>query len=255
MDEQGVERESAPTSQPAKQEEGTPITLRSQVILTVGIIFLWPVAALYLAMQGETGWMNFLLISYIPMVIMSVGSCFVVDKDNVIMRTVTSGFESEEDKQRRHEIALAEVKNRGVIEPHRLKADTERYKADKDTEVSLKKIEIDLRKAINDFAAVGINASKERDLKQLDVDGKIIEMKTKLEATPQETRISKAQEQLVAIEKIQAVRVAADAFKMRDDDGKIIYVGGKPTFENSDDQAAYEAQMETYKRLLKQIAG
>ena len=254
MDEQGVERVGAPTSQPTKQEEGTPITLRSQVILTVGIIFVWPLLALILAMLGENAFSNLILISYIPMVIMSLVACFIVDKDNVIMRTITSGFESEEDKQRRHEIALQEVKNKGTIEPHRLKADTERYKADRDTEVSLEKIKIDLKKAINDFAAVGINASKERDLKQMDVDGKIIEMKTKLEATPQETRISKAQEQLVAIEKIQAVRVAADAFKMRDDDGKIIYVGGKPKFENGDDQAAYEAQMETYKRLLKQIS-
>lgn len=135
-----------------------------------------------------------------------------------------------------------------------MKADTERYKADKDTVVSLEKIKIDLKKAINDFAAVGINASKERDLKQMDVDGKIIEMKTKLEATPQESRTTKMEDYILAIQKLEAVRVGADVFKMRDDDGKVIYKQGSPLFENRDDQAAYEAQIETYKRLLKQIS-
>lgn len=113
MDEQGVERVGAVTSQPAKQEEGTPITLRSEVISTIVIILLWPSSALFLAMTGENFIAKLILISYIPIVALSVVACFRLDKGNVIMRTITSGFESEEDKQRRHEIDLAEVKNRG----------------------------------------------------------------------------------------------------------------------------------------------
>lgn len=230
MDEQGLERVGAATSQPDKQEEGTPMTLRSEVIFTLVIVFFLPVAALILALMGEKTLSNLILILYIPTVVMSVVTCFRVDKDNVIMRTITSGFESEEDKQRHHEIALAKVKNHGTIEPHRLRSDVERYKADRDV-----------------------------DIENLKTAGRLAELKQKILATPAETRSEKMKDDLFALAQLDAARASANALLPRDADGHVRRVirNNKSVidFDSPEIEKAHEDQLIAIARLTKKVTG
>lgn len=230
MDEQGVERVAATTSQPDKQEEGTESTLRSDVIMLVVTVFLFPVGALVFLVQRETGIALLILALYIPSVIFGVMACLRGDKDNVIMRTITSGFESEEDKQRRHEIALAKVKNHGTIEPHRLRSDVERYKAD-----------------------------REVDVENLKTAGRLAELKQKILATPAETRSEKMKDDLFALAQLDAARDSANALLPRDADGHVRRVirNNKSVidFDSPEIEKAHEDQLIAIARLTKKVTG
>lgn len=209
MEEQGIDAVSSSPTQPARQEgrPARPFNLIEFIGIFLAGAVAAPIMALVSFLMGApiAGWL--MVAAALLVVFVMVPAILVLDfsRDKLIWRPIMSGFESEEDKQRRHELAMQKMKNEGTVEPHRIRGKTEEYKANTDVELGK------------------YRADRDVEIEQLKADGRLAEMKAKILATPPELRSQQMKDTMLALMEIDSLEASASSLLPRDEKGGIRY--------------------------------